>query len=81
MLRAWLLLLLIVTGCATSSPPPLPVVLPKPTIPSPPAGTEPLPLGGYWARHCEFQLKVQQTLKISPPSSDECAAPGQPAVR
>ena len=78
-LRAWLLLLPIVTGCATSSPPPLPVVSPRPQIPSLPVGIEPLPSGSYWARHCALLASVQARLKTSPPSSGACAQPGQVA--
>ena len=77
-LRAWLLSPLIVTACATSSLPPLPVVSPRPTIPSPPAEIEPKPSGAYWAKYCSALANVQQTLKTSPLNSEGCAAPGQP---
>lgn len=77
MLRAWLLLPLTVTACATSSPAPLPVVSPRPTIPSAPAGIEPKPSGAYWATYCEALADVQQTLKTSPLNSGACAQPGR----
>lgn len=78
MLRAWPLWLLIVTGCATNSPAALPVVSARPTIPSPPAVSEPMPSGAYWARYCALLQHVQQTLKTLPLASAPCSAPGLP---
>jgi len=78
MRRAWLLLPLTVTACATNSPAPLPVVSPRPTIPSAPAGIEPRPSGAYWAMYCEALADVQQKLKTSPLNSGACEAPGRP---
>lgn len=63
-------------SCATSSPPPLPVVSPQIRIPSPPVVSEPMPLGAYWARHCELLRLVQSTLKISPPEIERCKPDG-----
>lgn len=81
LLRAmpWLLSMPIVAGCATSSPPSLPVVSKQPTIPSAPVVKEPLPSGTYWTRHCTLMLSAQQKLKTSLPGSERCGQPGQPA--
>ena len=70
-------MLLTLTACATSSPAPLPVVSKLPTIPSPPAVTEPLPSGAYLAKHCALVASVQQTLKTSEPLSARCAGLGR----
>lgn len=71
-----LLLCSVMIGCATPSPPPLPVVAPRPTIPSLPAVAEPMPSGAYWARHCKLMSDAASTLKTSLPGSERCATGG-----
>jgi len=64
---------LIVTGCATTSPPTPPAL---PTIPSPPAVAEPKPSGHYWAMLCELQLRLSRALNSAAPIFAQCSPDG-----
>ena len=59
------LLALILSACATNSPPMPPTAVAPPRIPSPPAINVPLRSGGYWQRHCKLMQTVQQTLRLT----------------
>lgn len=74
-LRAGLLMpfALSAMGCAGTLRPTPPAA---PTIPLPPAVTEPPPSGSYWTEHCKLLSEVRALLKSTPPTSERCSIPG-----
>ena len=69
------------TGCASSfqrTPPPAPVVVAPPAIPSKPAGIEPPPWGTYWRKLCDSRRSLRETLKLELPTPEICSTLGPP---
>ena len=61
--------LILITGCATLSPPTPPVVVSPPALPLPPQVKEPLILGSYWqklsdltTKRCNLRQSLQKLL-------------------
>lgn len=65
-------MLLTLLGCATSSPPPLPVPAERLTLPAPPRTQEPAPSGAYWAGYCRSIARVRSVLSVTLPDSAAC---------
>ncbi len=72
---------LLVSGCAMQSLQPLApegVAPIKPAqTPSRPAAPGLKPSGYFWARHCEVERHVQETLKLSTPMPEACSMGGR----
>lgn len=78
---ALLLLIVMLSACAThSTPTPAPPPVRPPEIPAPPAVTPPPPSGSYWARYCQDIERLSLRLKITLPTSEGCL-PAGPGLR
>ena len=72
MLAGLLLLVLVLTSCATSLPPMQATPVAPPRIPSPPAISAPQPSGSYWQEHCSLMQATQALLNQTGMPSEPC---------